>query len=263
MNLNQNQLYVVEKSPIIESPHGSYKALSEDIDLTEKVLESPKKDRFRDKVRSKLKIKTSKSSADIHSDNASIKSNNEEDNDKYIVFGCNLEKVEKDAQYKDVPKLIVNCINVLELDCNIKTPGIYRISGNKMTIDSIKKKFNDKKQPKKESKYACLTEQADVHTLTGLLKMFFRELNPPLMSSTIFSQCTSGNYFLIFCLIVIINNLNSISERHSPTQMRKILMELSSASYSTLKYLFKHLKRVERYQEENLMSSGKKTKIPK
>jgi hypothetical protein len=90
-----------------------------------------------------------------------------------------------------VPKIIVDCVSILELDVNIKTPGIYRISGNKNTIDAIKKKFNEKKQSKKESRHAMLQDQ-DVHTLTGLLKMFFRELKPPLMTKQIFTQCTSG-----------------------------------------------------------------------
>jgi hypothetical protein len=59
-------------------------------------------------------------------------------------------------------------------------------------MDALKKKLNDKKPPKKESsKYSCLQEQ-DVHTLTGLLKTFFRELNPPLMSKEVFASCTSG-----------------------------------------------------------------------
>lgn len=136
-----------------------------------------------------MKSKTGK--LDIEGSSLTV-NKTEEDADKFIVFGCNLEKVEKDSHHVNVPKIIVDCINILELDVNKKTPGIYRISGNKNTIDAIKKKFNEKKQSKSQSRTEFLQNQ-DVHTLTGLLKTFFRELKPPLMSKQIFTQCTSGD----------------------------------------------------------------------
>ncbi|KAG5678281.1 hypothetical protein PVAND_007969 [Polypedilum vanderplanki] len=241
VNVSSNfSLPLDETASIKSSSHESYKSISEDaLNIPEKV-ESPKKERerFRDKVRSKLKIRPSKASSDISSsttvsESASFKG--EDDSEKYIVFGCNLEKVEKDIEHKDIPKIIVECIKALELDHNIKVSGIYRISGNKVTIDAIKKKMNEKKPPKKESKYACLIDQ-DVHTLTGLLKMFFRELYTPLMARNIFIQCTS--------------------ERLSTSQMREILLQMPRVNYETLKFLFKHFKTIEKYQDENLMNSG-------
>lgn len=158
----------------------------------DKPTSSPKTPRergFRDRVKSKLKLKSGK--AEISK--TSIESLASITEDEFVIFGGNLEKVEKDNYHKDVPKIVVDCVSILELDVNIKTPGIYRISGNKNTIEAIKKKFNEKKQSKKESRHAMLQDQ-DVHTLTGLLKMFFRELNPPLMTKQIFTQCTAGLY---------------------------------------------------------------------
>jgi hypothetical protein len=174
----------------LDSPNGTFKAISEDnLDASPKSNGSPKRERFRDKMMSKFKKKTSRTHSET-SDNVSIRSM-EDESEKFLVFGNSLEKVEKDTFHKNVPKIMVDCVNLLELDVNLKTHGIYRISGNKTTMDAIKKKLNEKKQPRKESKYACLQDQ-DVHTLTGLLKMFFRELQPPLMSAQIFSQCTAG-----------------------------------------------------------------------
>lgn len=154
--------------------------------------DSPRKDRFRDKVLSKFKLKSSRSvNISDQSLNESTKSDDDE-LERHKIFGCNLEYVEKDGYYKEIPKFVVECVKYLEIESNLRTSGIYRISGNKTIMDALKKKMNDKKPPKKESsKYYCLQEQ-DVHTLTGLLKMFFRELNPPLMSKEIFTSCTSG-----------------------------------------------------------------------
>jgi len=46
-------------------------------------------------------------------------------------------------------------------------------------------------------------------------------------------------------------------EKHSASQMWKIIREMPSQNYATLKYLFKHFKMIEKYQNENLMNSGK------
>lgn len=39
--------------------------------------------------------------------------------------------------------------------------------------------------------------------------------------------------------------------------MREKLTEMPEVNYSLLKYLFKHFKSIERYEKENLMSSGR------
>lgn len=211
---NNNCLFLDESSSI-KSSHESYKSISEDaIDApAEKVLDSPKKERekFRDKVKAKLKIRPSKNANDT-SDSVSIKS--EDDPEKYLVFGCHLEKVEKDNEHKDIPKIILECIKGLESESNIRTSGIYRISGNKVTIDAIKKKLNDRKVAKKEtSRYSTLQDQ-DVHTLTGLLKMFFRELKSPLMNKKVFEQCTAG---VFYDKIKIVNFVNILFYLFRPT----------------------------------------------
>lgn len=164
--------------------------------------DSPRKDRFRDKMLSKFRLKSSKT-VNISDPSLNETTKIEDDElERHKIFGCNLEYVEKDGYYKEIPKFVVECVKFLEIESNLRTSGIYRISGNKTVMDALKKKMNDKKTPKKESsKYSCLQDQ-DVHTLAGLLKMFFRELNPPLMSKEVFASCTSGK----------IHNSSGISE---------------------------------------------------
>lgn len=57
-----------------------------------------------------------------------------------MVFGVNLEEVEKDDKLSDIPKFVVECIKVIELEENMKTNGIYRASGKKDSIDKLRKK---------------------------------------------------------------------------------------------------------------------------
>lgn len=57
-----------------------------------------------------------------------------------IVFGASLDEVEKDENFPEVPKFVIECIKVIELKENIETNGIYRASGKKESIDKLKKK---------------------------------------------------------------------------------------------------------------------------
>lgn len=176
---------------------GNYRQVTENDSITSSessvdLIEEPKKERekFRDKFRG-FKLKSSKPVAVTH-ENIEAQREVEED-----FFASNLETVEKDLEHKQVPRIVVECIAALEANTNLKTPGIYRVSGNKTVIEAFKKKSNDKKSSKKDSKYASLKDQ-DVHSVTGILKMFFRELTPPLMPANIFVQCTSGEHVYKF-----------------------------------------------------------------
>lgn len=150
------------------------------------VIEEPKKDRerFRDKMKGKFKLKSNK--PPVVAQEVEIVKEVEED-----FFSSNLETVEKDLEHKNVPRIVVECVGSLETSTNISTPGLYRVSGNKTVIETFKKKSNDKKSSKRDARIASLRNQ-DVHSLTGILKMFFRELTPPLMPSKTFVECTSG-----------------------------------------------------------------------
>lgn len=90
--------------------------------------------RLRDKIASKFRLKSSRTvNISDHSLNDSVKSTNDDDeNERHKIFGCNLELVEKDGYYKEIPKFIVECVKYLEIDSNLKTAGIYRISGVKL-----------------------------------------------------------------------------------------------------------------------------------
>lgn len=46
-------------------------------------------------------------------------------------------------------------------------------------------------------------------------------------------------------------------DKQTADQIGKILKEMPEYNYATLKFLFKHFKFIEKYQDENLMNSGK------
>lgn len=56
------------------------------------------------------------------------------------VFDVTLDEVEKDEKLTDIPKFIVECIKVIEIEENMRTNGIYRASGKKDSIDKLRKR---------------------------------------------------------------------------------------------------------------------------
>lgn len=62
------------------------------------------------------------------------------------VFGATLEEVEKDDKLTDIPKFVVECIKVIEMEENIKTNGIYRASGKKDSIDKLRKRVSHRRE---------------------------------------------------------------------------------------------------------------------
>lgn len=59
-----------------------------------------------------------------------------------MVFGVDLDGVEKDEKFPNIPKFVAECIKIIELEENIQTNGIYRASGKKDSIDKLKKKVH-------------------------------------------------------------------------------------------------------------------------
>lgn len=91
-------------------------------------------------------------------------------------FNNDIENVPLDKDYENIPKIVVECIRTLEGNPNFMTTfGLYRASGNHANIQSMRCKID-------QGKYQIISVEEDPHAITGLLKLFFRELKTPLLS---------------------------------------------------------------------------------
>lgn len=57
-----------------------------------------------------------------------------------LVYGVELDDVERDETFTEIPKFVVECIKIIEMEENIRTNGIYRASGKKDSIDKLRRK---------------------------------------------------------------------------------------------------------------------------
>ncbi|XP_055390060.1 homeobox protein 2 isoform X2 [Condylostylus longicornis] len=158
-----------------------------------------------------------------------------EDQPKYPIFDAELQEVEMNGICENVPRFVVDCIEIIEQKDCIQIDGLYRASGNKVAIDDLKKRLTENYI----FDYKMLMKNEDIHTITGLLKLFFRELKTPLIPESYYRKLPDN--------LVDNSNLPLIKE---------ILNEIPQPSLGTLKYLLKHLTTVAQYSSENRMPAS-------
>uniref|UniRef100_A0A182NA57 Rho-GAP domain-containing protein n=1 Tax=Anopheles dirus TaxID=7168 RepID=A0A182NA57_9DIPT len=79
-------------------------------------------------------------------------------------------------EHPRLPKVIHECITALESnDKFMKSPGLYRVSGDHNTIQNLRYDIN-------ANNYKRLRKQKSPHEVCGILKLFLRELKDPLIS---------------------------------------------------------------------------------
>ncbi|XP_044596902.1 uncharacterized protein LOC123273544 isoform X1 [Cotesia glomerata] len=148
------------------------------------------------------------------------------------AFGSYLKDV-CPTEHPRVPLFVKTCIEVLESnEENMKTDGLYRASGNLSQIQKIRLQVD-------QYNLSVLSQEEDVHVLTGALKLFFRELKEPLIPSSFFKEAL---------------NASMLKKTSAKIQcFRDIVKALPPANYDTLQFLLKHLLKVTSYQEFNRM----------
>ncbi|XP_055548936.1 uncharacterized protein LOC129732254 [Wyeomyia smithii] len=209
--------------PTADSCPGTYKSKSTENlpDVTpqekEKSPSAGKREWLRDKVKAVLPLSSSR-----HPEEG-------------LVFGVELDHVERDEKLQ-IPRFLFEVTEILKEHEYINTSGLYRASGNKNSIENIKKKLNEKRSPKK---YEFLKKQ-DVHSLTGSLKLFFRELKSPLISRDVYEQCV----------------LKTKDEAEAIDNIKLGLVKMETIHRNTLKYLIRHLKLVHQHSDVNMMNSS-------
>ncbi|XP_067634606.1 uncharacterized protein [Eurosta solidaginis] len=154
---------------------------------------------------------------------------------KFPIFGAPLGQLEmNESLYQQVPRFVVDCVSYIERKEFVLQDGLYRASGNKLAIDELKKKLSESYIY--DSK---LLVADDIHTVTSLLKQFFRELGTPLIPQDIYDRISRGTL-----------------ESAGITSLRNALEEIPDPNRSTLKFLIRHLKNVAAFSTENRMPAS-------
>eukprot|EP01114_Cavostelium_apophysatum_P021250 TRINITY_DN7364_c0_g1_i2.p1 TRINITY_DN7364_c0_g1~~TRINITY_DN7364_c0_g1_i2.p1 ORF type:complete len:769 (-),score=274.54 TRINITY_DN7364_c0_g1_i2:58-2364(-) len=98
-----------------------------------------------------------------------------------FVFGAPLVKVASISTNKlQIPDIVDQCIKVISSKY-LDVEGIFRLSGSIVQIEQYKKAFDagDK---------VDLSKETDPHAITGLMKLYFRELPEPILTYDLYDQ---------------------------------------------------------------------------
>ncbi|XP_046802547.1 rho GTPase-activating protein gacW isoform X1 [Lucilia cuprina] len=145
-------------------------------------------------------------------------------------FDTEIELVLKDEVHKTVPKIVVDCCQLIEEKYRKSTEpieGIYRQCGdyNKMQALRFSIDAND---------YMSLRQpNVDIHTLAGVLKLFLREIKSPLVSANEAKTFIGKpNQWLLTDLP---NKLEIL---------KRLIRSLPEINRDTMEYLFAHFNRI-------------------
>ncbi|XP_065366516.1 uncharacterized protein MAL13P1.304 isoform X2 [Calliphora vicina] len=147
------------------------------------------------------------------------------------IFGAPLDQLELQ---QNVPRFVVDAVDYIERKDRIIQDGLYRACGNKFSIDELKLKLT--KSYIYDSK---LIAADDIHTVTSLLKQFFRDLPEPVIPPEIYSRMTVN-----------------LADKESIDTIRIALEEIKEPNKSTLRFLIKHLTNVTACSSSNRMNAS-------
>ncbi|XP_053328293.1 rho GTPase-activating protein 15 [Spea bombifrons] len=150
------------------------------------------------------------------------------------VFGCHLETLCK-RENTTVPHFVKQCIEAIEKR-GLDADGIYRVSGNLSIIQKLRFIVNQEEKLNLDD-----SQWEDIHVVTGVLKMFFRELPEPLFPYSFFEQ-------FVEAIKIQENDLRVKS-------IRNLVKKLPRPNHDTMKTLFEHLRKITIGASVNLMST--------
>ncbi|GAM20647.1 hypothetical protein SAMD00019534_038220 [Acytostelium subglobosum LB1] len=137
---------------------------------------------------------------------------------------------------KNLPFILIELVNWLEHHNASNEEGLFRIPGNTQTIQDLKSAYNQGNADL--DKY----NQADIHTIAGLLKLYLRELPEPLFI---------WRYYSTF--IKVIKNQDHLQRM---LHLRMLVYGLPKINREVLLYLMSFLNRISLNANVNKMTSA-------
>lgn len=171
------------------------------------------------------------------------------------IFGQSLERqLERDQQR--VPMILAKCAEAVER-CGLEHEGIYRQSGQSSQVNQLRTKFDLNAEM---VDLTVLPVAQDINNVTSVLKMYLRELPEGLIPIR-YRERMLGLFEASSQMENTVQarvSLQQAEQRELPekiSQLAGCLGELPKPYKRTLEYLFKHLDRVQAFQEYNMMNS--------
>lgn len=148
------------------------------------------------------------------------------------LFGGDMEKFIQSSS-QPVPLVVESCVRFINLN-GLQHEGIFRVSGAQPRISEIRDAFERGEDPLVEG---CTAH--DLDSVAGVLKLYFRSLEPPLFPPDLFGELLASA------------ELEAVEERVE--LVSRLLAQLPGPVLVVLRYLFTFLNHLAQYSDENMM----------
>ncbi|KAM8831132.1 SLIT-ROBO Rho GTPase-activating protein 3 isoform 1-T1 [Synchiropus picturatus] len=132
---------------------------------------------------------------------------------------------------QQIPVVVESCIRFINLH-GLHHEGIFRVPGSQREVNLIRDAFERGEDPLSDS-------ECDLDSVAGVLKLYFRGLEPPLFPYDSYSQ-------LLECV-----QIEGVTEKAS--QIKAIISSFPRPLLIVMRYLFAFLNHVSQYSDENMM----------
>uniref|UniRef100_A0A3Q1BMB0 SLIT-ROBO Rho GTPase activating protein 3 n=1 Tax=Amphiprion ocellaris TaxID=80972 RepID=A0A3Q1BMB0_AMPOC len=132
---------------------------------------------------------------------------------------------------QQIPVVVESCIRFINLH-GLHHEGIFRVPGSQREVNLIRDAFERGEDPLSDS-------ECDLDSVAGVLKLYFRGLEPPLFPYDSYSQ-------LLECV-----QIEAVTEKAA--QIKAIVSTFPRPLLIVMRYLFAFLNHVSQYSDENMM----------
>lgn len=132
---------------------------------------------------------------------------------------------------QQIPVVVESCIRFINLH-GLHHEGIFRVPGSQREVNLIRDAFERGEDPLSDS-------ECDLDSVAGVLKLYFRGLEPPLFPYDSYNQ-------LLDCV-----QIESVTEK--ATQIKAVVSSFPRPLLIVMRYLFAFLNHVSQYSDENMM----------
>ncbi|XP_017775840.1 PREDICTED: active breakpoint cluster region-related protein isoform X2 [Nicrophorus vespilloides] len=150
------------------------------------------------------------------------------------LFGEKISQICK-RQKRDIPFIVSSCVREAERR-GMSEVGIYRVSGSASDLGKLRKSFETNPYEAEQ-----LLKEVDIHSVTGILRTYLRELPEALYTDTLYPS-----------LLEAFNSNENLTKRTD--LLRDISKKLPKENKATIDFILEHLIRVYQHENENKMS---------
>lgn len=172
------------------------------------------------------------------------------------IFGVSLQEAVSVAKVRDdleLPAIVFRTIEFVESRQGLQEEGLYRLSGSSAVIKGLKDRFN----VEGDVNLLETKEHLDVHAVTGLLKLFLRELATPIIPHALQQEFVNaaGARSISRCRTASSLRDPDLPQRSDrATALGRICTRLPLPNYTLLRFLSAHLIHVVENESINRMT---------